>query len=155
MHRYLVVLLAVLGTACGRGSTPTALSTAFDALAIPAGAASVDSLYRIASLTKPITASALRVSERALLINHFGFGALDSFDRSAGVTSFGMGASAPGGDLRFTHSGGLDSYSSFNVIFPGDRASVVILCNFPGNGVLNFVLGVGGLRSIMLANSLS
>ena len=38
--------------------------------------------------------------------------------RAAGVTSFGMGSAVQSGDLRFTHSGGLDSYSSFSVIFP-------------------------------------
>jgi CubicO group peptidase (beta-lactamase class C family) len=127
--------------------------------AIPAQSESVG--YPFPSNTHPswawaagaITSTAADMTrfDQALLNNHFGFGALDSFDRSAGVTSFGMGSSAPGGDLRFTHSGGLDSYSSFNVIFPSDRSSVVILCNFPGNGLPNFVLGAGGLRSIMLA----
>ena len=68
--------------------------------------------------------------------------AVESFDRSAGVTSFGMGSSVQNGDPRFTHSGGLDSYSSFSVIFPADRSSVVVLCNFPGNGLSNFVLGL-------------
>src|SRR5918995_4904803 len=104
--RYLVILVAAVGIACGQGATPTApppsisttaadlqssLSTAFDALSIPANAAcsisvsqhgqvllergrgqiaaglpaSGDSLYRIASLTKPITASAILASERA------------------------------------------------------------------------------------------
>ena len=88
---------------------------------------------------------------QALLSNRFGFGAVESFDRSAGVTSFGMGSSAQNGDLRFTHSGLLDSYSSFSVILPADRSSVVVLCNFPGNGLGNFLLGANGIRSIMLA----
>ena len=79
--------------------------------------------------------------------NRFGFGAVESFDRSAGVTSFGMWPSVQGGDLRFTHSGGLDSYSSFSAIFPADRSSVVVLCNFSGSGLANFVLGI---RNIML-----
>jgi hypothetical protein len=70
--------------------------------------------------------------------------------RGAGVTSFGMGSSVQNEDLRFTHSGGLDSYSSFSVIFPADRSSVVVLCNFPGNGLPNFVMGPNGIRSIML-----
>ena len=96
------------------------------------------------------TAADLNRFNQALLSNRFGFGAVESFDRSAGVTSFGMGASAPNGDLRFTHSGGIDSYSSYSVIFPADRASVVVLCNVPGNGLPNFVLGSGGIRSIML-----
>ena len=99
-----------------------------------------------------VTSSAADLNRfnQALLSNRFGFGAVESFDRSAGVTSFGMGSSAQDGDLRFTHSGGLDSYSSFSVIFPADRASVVVLCNFPGNGLPNFVLGPTGIRSIML-----
>ncbi len=96
------------------------------------------------------TAADLNRFNQALLSNRFGFGAVESFDRSAGVASFGMGSAAPNGDLRFTHSGGLDSYSSFSVIFPADRSSVVVLCNFPGNGLPNFVLGPNGIRSIML-----
>jgi D-alanyl-D-alanine carboxypeptidase len=99
-----------------------------------------------------VTSSAADLNRfnQALLSNRFGFGAVDSFERSAGVTSFGMGSSAQNGDLRFTHSGGLDSYSSFTVIFPADRASVVVLCNFPGTGLPNFVLGPNGIRNTML-----
>src|SRR5688500_6243459 len=100
------MLVAAVAIGCGKDATPTApspsipatavdlkssLSTAFDALAIPASGAcsisisqhgqvvlehgrgqiaagreaSADSLYRIASLTKPITASAVLVSEQA------------------------------------------------------------------------------------------
>ena len=98
------------------------------------------------------TAADMNRFNQALLSNSFGFGAVESFDRSAGVTSFGMGSSVPSGDLRFTHSGLLDSYSSFSAIFPADRSSVVVLCNFPGNGLPNFVLGPGGIRSIMLGS---
>jgi len=103
-----------------------------------------------------ITSSAADMNRfnQALLNNQFGFGALESFDRSAaGVTSFGMGSAVQNGDLRFTHSGGLDSYSSFSVIFPADRSSVVVLCNFNSNNsnaLANFLLGPGGIRSIML-----
>ena len=59
-------------------------------------------------------------------------------------------ADSQNGDLRFTHSGGLDSYSSFSVIFPADRSSVVVLCNTYNSPqtLLNFVMGI---RSIMLA----
>ena len=101
-----------------------------------------------------VTSSAADLNRfnQALLSNRFGFGAVESFDRSAGVVSFGMGSSAGNGDLRFTHTGGLDSYSSVSVIFPSDRSSVVVLCNFPnaGNALINFVIGTGGIRSIML-----
>ena len=99
------------------------------------------------------TAAVMNRFNQALLSNRFGFGAVESFDRSVGVTSFGMGSSAGNGDLRFTHTGGLDSYSSVSVIFPADRSSVVVLCNFPNNGanaLVNFVVGTGGIRSIML-----
>jgi CubicO group peptidase (beta-lactamase class C family) len=100
------------------------------------------------------TAGDMNRFNQALLSNRFGFGAVESFDRSAaGVTSFGMGSGSGNGDLRFTHTGGLDSYSSVSVIFPADRSSVVVLCNFPnnaGNALVNFVLGTGGIRSIML-----
>jgi D-alanyl-D-alanine carboxypeptidase len=87
---------------------------------------------------------------QALVNDQFGFGAVESFDRSAGVTSFGMGSGFAGGDLRFTHSGGLDSYSSFNVIFPADRSSVVILCNF-NNGTTGLSNLMTTIRSIMLS----
>ena len=97
------------------------------------------------------TAGDLNRFNQALLSDLFGFGGPESFDRSAGVTSFGMGSGSPNGDLRFTHSGLLDEYSSFTVFFPGDRSSVVVLCNFPSNGLANFVLGPTGIRNIMLA----
>lgn len=98
-----------------------------------------------------VTSSAADLNRfnQALLSNLFGFGAIESFDRSAGAASFGMGSSVADGDLRFTHSGRLDSYSSYTVIFPADRSSVVVLCNFVSNGLPNFVLGPAGIRSIM------
>ena len=83
---------------------------------------------------------------QALLSNAFGFGAVESFDRSAGATSFGMGSAVSSGDLRFTHSGLIDGYGSYSVIFPADRSSVVVLCNFNSNGLSNFVIGI---RNIM------
>lgn len=97
------------------------------------------------------TAADMNRFNQGLLNNLFGFGALESFDRSAaGVTSFGMGSAVSGGDLRFTHAGLLDTYSSFSVIFPADRASVVVLCSFSHPGLAEFLLGPGGIRSIML-----
>jgi CubicO group peptidase (beta-lactamase class C family) len=87
---------------------------------------------------------------QALLTNRFGFGAVESFDRSGGYTSFGMGSSVQNGDLRFTHTGLLQPYTSYSAIFPADRSSVVVLCNFLGNGLPNFVIGPTGIRSIML-----
>jgi CubicO group peptidase (beta-lactamase class C family) len=98
------------------------------------------------------TAPDMNRFNQALLRNGFGFGAVESFDRSAaGVTSFGMGSGVSSGDLRFTHSGLVDSYGSYSVIFPGDRSSIVVLCNFPSIALMNFVLGPGGIRSLMLA----
>jgi CubicO group peptidase (beta-lactamase class C family) len=97
------------------------------------------------------TAADMNRFNQALLSNRFGFGAVESFDRSAaGVTSFGMGSGVTNGDLRFTHAGALDNYSSFSVLFPADRSSVVVLCNVPNPGLPAFVLGPGGIRSIML-----
>ena len=101
-----------------------------------------------------ITSSAADMNRfnQALLSNAFGFGAIENFDRSAaGVTSFGMGSGASGGDLRFTHAGLLDGHASFSVIFPADRSSVVVLCNFPSIALADLVLGPGGIRSILLA----
>jgi CubicO group peptidase (beta-lactamase class C family) len=126
--------------------------------AIPAASESVG--YPFPSDTHPswvyaaggITSTAADMNRfnQALLSNFFGIGAVESFDRSAaGVTSFGMG-SGGGGDLRFTHAGALDSYSSFSIMFPSDRSSIVLLCNFNNNnpdGQFNFVMGI---RSIML-----
>jgi CubicO group peptidase (beta-lactamase class C family) len=98
------------------------------------------------------TAADMNRFNQALLSNRFGFGAVESFDRSAaGVTSFGMGSGVTNGDLGFTHAGALDSYSSFTIMFPADRSSAILLCNFNNgdvNGQLKFVLG---LRSIMLS----
>jgi D-alanyl-D-alanine carboxypeptidase len=98
------------------------------------------------------TAADMNRFNQALLSNLFGFGAVESFDRSAaGVTSFGMGSGGvSSGDLRFTHAGGLDTYSSFSIMFPADRSSVVVLCNFNNNntdGLFNFVMSI---RNIML-----
>jgi CubicO group peptidase (beta-lactamase class C family) len=98
------------------------------------------------------TAPDMNRFNQALLSNAFGFGAVESFDRNAaGVTSFGMGSGVSNGDLRFTHTGLVDSYGSYSVLFPADRASVVVLCNFPSLALANFVMGPGGIRSIMLA----
>jgi CubicO group peptidase (beta-lactamase class C family) len=97
------------------------------------------------------TAADMNRFNQALLSNLFGFGAVESFDRSAaGVTSFGMGSGGSSGDLRFTHAGGLDTYSSFSILFPADRSSVVVLCSFNNNntdGLFNFVMAI---RNIML-----
>ena len=96
------------------------------------------------------TAADMNRFNQALLNNLFGFGAPETFDRSAaGVTSFGMG-SGGGGDLRFTHAGALDTYSSFSSMFPADRSSVVVLCNIYNSpeSLSNLVMGI---RSIMLA----
>src|SRR5688572_3240103 len=62
------------------------------------------------------TAADMNRFNQALLSNRFGFGAVENFDRSGGVTSLGMGAG--GADLRFTHAGALDTYSSFSIMFP-------------------------------------
>jgi len=97
------------------------------------------------------TAADMNRFNQALLSNRFGFGAVESFDRSAaGVTSFGMGSGGGGGDLRFTHAGALDTYSSFSIMFPADRSSVVVLCNVYNSpdSFFNFAMGI---RSIMLA----
>jgi CubicO group peptidase (beta-lactamase class C family) len=97
------------------------------------------------------TAADMNRFNQALLSNRFGFGAVETFDRSAaGVTSFGMGSGLTNGDLRFTHTGLLDVYSSFSVMFPADRSSVVVLCNFNHTGLPAFVMGSGGIRSILL-----
>jgi CubicO group peptidase (beta-lactamase class C family) len=97
------------------------------------------------------TAADMNRFNQALLSDRFGFGAVESFDRSAqGVTSFGMGSGGSNADLRFTHAGALDNYSSFTIMFPADRSSIVLLCNFnTGNpdGQFNFVMS---LRNLML-----
>ena len=129
--------------------------------AIPPASESVG--FPIASLTDSswvlygggITSTAADMNRfnQALLSNSFGFGPVESFDRSAaGVTSFGMGSGVSSGDLRFTHAGGLDTYSSFTVMFPADRSSVVVLCNFNSNNPDTFFNFVMGLRSVMLGS---
>lgn len=97
------------------------------------------------------TAADMNRFNQALLSNAFGIGAVESFDRSAaGVTGFGMGANASGGDLRFTHAGLIDTYTSLSVMYPADRSSIVVLCNFAG-GVDTLGSFAQGMRSIMLA----
>jgi D-alanyl-D-alanine carboxypeptidase len=96
------------------------------------------------------TAADLNRFNQSLLSNRFGFGTVESFDRSAGVTSFGMGSAVSNSDLRFTHAGQLDTYTSYSVMFPADRSSVVVLCNATGPNLPAFVLGAGGIRSKML-----
>lgn len=99
------------------------------------------------------TAADMNRFNQALMSNRFGIGAVESFDRSAaGVTSFGMGSGVSGGDLRFTHAGGLDNYSSFSIMFPADRSSVVVLCNFNNSNSTDALFNlVSGIRNIMLA----
>ena len=106
----------------------SSLATAFDALAMPANAAcsmsisqhgqvllergrgqiapgreaSVDSLYRIASLTKPITASAVLISERA--------GRLNRTDKLSRFLSYAE--PAPTLDELIKHIPGLSNYTS-------------------------------------------
>lgn len=123
--------------------------------AIPAPSESVG--YPFPSQTHPswvyaaggVTSTAADMTRflQALLNNQFGFGSVESFDRSEGVTSFGMGGGFVAQDLRFTHSGGLDSYSTFNVIYPADRSTIVVLCNVNPAPLPEFVTKV---RSIML-----
>jgi CubicO group peptidase (beta-lactamase class C family) len=96
------------------------------------------------------TAADMNRFNQSLLSDRFGFGPVESFDRSVGVTSFGMGSGVKNGDLGFTHAGGLDNYSSFSILFPSDRSSVILLCNFnTGNtdGLFSFVMGI---RTILL-----
>ena len=98
------------------------------------------------------TAADMNRFNQALMNNLFGFGALDSFlDSTAGVTSFGMGSGVSNGDRRYTHAGGFDNYSSFSMMFPADRSSIVVLCSFNNNnpGTLGNLLA--GMRNIMLA----
>lgn len=76
----------------------------------------------------------------ALLSNRFGIGALDSFD-SSGATSFGMFAERADGELRFSKDGDIDGYSSFSAIFPADRSSVVVLCNFETDDLVALAYG--------------
>jgi CubicO group peptidase (beta-lactamase class C family) len=98
------------------------------------------------------TAADMNRFNQALLSNRFGFGAVESFDRSAaGVTSFGMGSGVTNGDLGFTHAGGLDSYSSFTIMFPADRSSVILLCNFNNSDVDGQFKFVMGIRSTLLS----
>ena len=97
------------------------------------------------------TAADMNRFNQSLLSDRFGFGAVESFDRSAqGVTSFGMGSGGASTDLRFTHAGGLDNYSSFTIMFPSDRSSTVLLCNFNNGNTdaqFNFLMGI---RNLML-----
>lgn len=125
--------------------------------ALPSASESVG--YPFPSTTHPswawaagaVTSSAADLNRfnQALLDNRFGFGAVESFDRSGEYTSFGMASSVQDGELRLTHAGVIQPYTSYSAIFPADRSSVVVLCNFLGSNLPNFVLGPGGIRSLM------
>ena len=97
------------------------------------------------------TTADLNRFNQALLNNAFGIGAVESFDRSAnGVTSFAMGSRVIGADLRFTHVGSLDNYGSITVMFPADRSSIVLLCNFNNGDIQGQGNFMTNLRNIML-----
>src|SRR5918994_1236086 len=116
------------GSSTTPGDLKSSLSTSFDALTIPGNAAcsisisqhgqvllergrgqiapgrpaSVDSLYRIASLTKPITASAVLISERA--------GRLNRTDKIGRFLTYAE--PAPTLDELIKHIPGLSNYTS-------------------------------------------
>lgn len=144
-----VVQRDIFGTA-GMSRSSFALPPASESVPFVPGPTDPTWTYAAGGVTS--TAADMNRFNQALLNNVFGFGAVESFDRSAGVTSFGMGSGSSNGELRFTHAGGLDNYSSFSIIFPADRSSVVVLCNFNNFNstdiLFNFVMGI---RSIMLA----
>ncbi|MDQ3071067.1 MAG: beta-lactamase family protein, partial [Acidobacteriota bacterium] len=143
-----VVQRDIFGPA-GMSQSSFAIPPASESVGIPFASTTHPSwVYAAGGVTS--SAADLNRFNQALLSNRFGFGAAESFDRSAGVTSFGLGSGVVNGDLRFTHSGLLDTYSSYSVIFPADRSSVVVLCNFNSNALKNLVTGPNGIREIML-----
>jgi CubicO group peptidase (beta-lactamase class C family) len=96
----------------------------------PGRPASVDSTYRIASLTKPITASAILISEKAGRIS-----------RTDKINRF----------LAFPEPAPSTATLHLASSFPAIERALWCCAAFPGNSLPNFVLGPGGIRSIMLA----
>ena len=143
-----IVQRDVFGPA-GMSRSSFAIPPESESVAVPVPSRTHPSWAYAAGAIASSTADLTRFNQ-ALLNNLFGFGAVESFDRSEGVTSFGMWPGLDNGDLRFTHGGVIDTYSAYSVIFPADRSSVVVLCNFNSTGLSNFVTGPGGIRSIML-----
>src|SRR5688500_10666578 len=140
----------------------SALSTSFDALAIPANAAcsisisqhgqvvlergrgqvapgrpaSVDSLYRIASLTKPITASAVLISEQA--------GRLNRHDKLARFLAHAE--PVPTLDELIKHIPGLSNYTS-SAAYSGNTAPTTL------DNLLSLIQPWDGIRRNQYSNS--
>src|SRR5687767_9536858 len=141
----------------------SSLSASFDAMAMPAGAAcsisvsqhgqivlergrgqvapgrpaSADSLYRIASLTKPITASTVLISERA--------GRLNRHDKLSRFFSYAE--PAPTLDELIKHIPGLSNYTS-SPAYQGDNTSPTTL-----EHLLSLIQPWDGVRRNQYSNS--
>ena len=99
------------------------------------------------------TAADMNRFNQALLSNRFGFGAVESFDRSAaGVTSFGMGSGFSSGDLRLhprrrpRHLQFIQHHVSRRSI---QRCRALQLQQQHPDALFNFVMGI---RSIMVGH---
>ena len=141
----------------------SSLSTSFDALTIPASAAcsisisqhgqvllergrgqvapgrpaSVDSLYRIASLTKPITASAVLISEQA--------GRLSRNDKLARFLAYAE--PAPTIDELIKHIPGLSNYSDTPAYQSGKDSPTTL------EALLSLIQPWDGIRRYQYSNS--
>jgi len=113
----------------------------------------IDPSWAYAAGAVTSTVADVNLFNQGLLNNHFGFGAIESFETS-GTSSLGMWSARANGDLRFSKDGAIDGYSSFTAIFPADKSSVVVLCNAENNDLYSLVMGrtsrQPGIREIML-----
>src|SRR5687768_5723050 len=145
------------------GGLTSSLSTSFDALTIPASAAcsisisqhgqvllergrgqiapgrpaSVDSLYRIASLTKPITASAVLISEQA--------GRLGRTDKIGRFLAYAE--PAPTIDELIKHIPGLSNYTNTPAYLTGNTSPTSL------ESLLSLIQPWDGIRRNQYSNS--
>ena len=129
MRTYSVILMAV-AIGCGKGAAPTAPSAV---IPFPEPAPTIDELIKHVPGLPDYLATAAYQSGRA---------------SPTTVQTLVSLVQPWDGVRRFQDT--LDTYSSFSIMFPADRSSVVVLCNIYNSpeSLSNLVMGI---RSIMLA----
>jgi CubicO group peptidase (beta-lactamase class C family) len=144
-----VVQRDIFGPA-GMSRSSFLIPPASESVSIPPS--TIDPSWAYAAGAATSTVGDVNLFNQGLLNNHFGFGAIDSFETS-GTSSLGMWSARVNGDLRFSKDGAIDGYSSFTAIFPADKSSVVLLCNSENNDLYSLVMGrtsrQPGIREIM------
>lgn len=146
-----VVQRDIFGPA-GMSRSSFLMPAASESISIPRSVTDSTWAYAAGAITS--TAADVNLFNQAVLNNQFGFGDIATFFEISGPTSLGMHAARVNGEQVFTKDGAIDGYSSFSAIFPEDRSSVVILCNFETDHLYDVVMSRTdkgtGIRPAML-----